>query len=68
MPDSIESLVKYHRDAHYVNISADNYGETDKELLVKKLHEELFRLSINSYTVHLQAPRWRLCKRTVRES
>ena len=48
MPDSIESLVKYHRDAHYVNISADNYGETVKELLVKKLHEELFRLSINS--------------------
>jgi hypothetical protein len=47
-PDSIESLIEYHRDVHCVNISASNYEESQRELQVKELHKE-FVQAVNRF-------------------
>jgi hypothetical protein len=47
-PDSIESLIEYHRDVHCVNISARNYEESQRELQVKELHKE-FVQAVNQF-------------------
>jgi hypothetical protein len=47
-PDSIESLIEYHRDVYCVNISANNYEESHRDLPVKELHKE-FVQAINRF-------------------
>jgi hypothetical protein len=47
-PDSIESLIKYHKDVYCVDISANTSKESDKKSLVKRLHEE-FVQAINEF-------------------
>ncbi|PMD66397.1 uncharacterized protein K444DRAFT_115369 [Hyaloscypha bicolor E] len=55
-PDSIESLIEYHKDIHCVDISANTYAWSEKELQVKKLHEEFIQ-AINKfvYRTHVSA-------------
>ncbi len=55
-PDSIESLIEYHKDIHCVDISANTYSWSEKELQVKKLHEEFIQ-AINRfvYRTHVSA-------------
>jgi hypothetical protein len=55
-PDSIESLIEYHKDIHCVDISANTYSWSEKEMQVKKLHEEFIQ-SINKfvYRTHVSA-------------
>jgi hypothetical protein len=47
-PDSIESLIEYHKDVHCVDISANTYNWSEKEVQVKKLHEEFIQ-AINKF-------------------
>jgi hypothetical protein len=47
-PDSIESLIEYHRDVHCVNISASSYEGSQRELQNKELHKE-FVQAINRF-------------------
>lgn len=47
-PDSIESLIEYHREVHCVNIPASNYKESQRELQAKELHKE-FVQAINRF-------------------
>ncbi|KAI9810471.1 MAG: hypothetical protein M1827_006247 [Pycnora praestabilis] len=42
-PESIETLVEYHKDIHSVDISANTWNWSEKELQVKKLHEEFIQ-------------------------
>jgi hypothetical protein len=55
-PDSIESLIEYHKDVHCVDISANTYNWSEKEAQVKKLHEEFIQ-AINKfvYGTHVSA-------------
>jgi len=55
-PDSIESLIEYHKDIHCVDISASTYNWSEKELQVKKLHEEFIQ-AINKFvfSTHVSA-------------
>jgi hypothetical protein len=55
-PDSIESLIEYHKEIHCVDISANTYNWSEKELQVKKLHEEFIQ-AINKfvYRTHVTA-------------
>lgn len=55
-PDSIESLIEYHKDIHCVDISANTYSWSEKEMQVKKLHEEFIQ-AINKfvYRTHVTA-------------
>jgi hypothetical protein len=47
-PDSIESLIEYHKDIHCVDIAANTYNWSEKTQQVKKLHEEFIQ-SINKF-------------------
>ena len=47
-PDSIESLIEYHQDVHCVDIAANTYNWSEKEVQVKKLHEEFIQ-AINKF-------------------
>ncbi|KFY17483.1 hypothetical protein V492_00637 [Pseudogymnoascus sp. VKM F-4246] len=42
-PDSIEALIDYHKRIHCVDIAASTYNWLEKELQVKKLHEEFIQ-------------------------
>ncbi|KAL2074442.1 hypothetical protein VTL71DRAFT_8220 [Oculimacula yallundae] len=55
-PDSIEALIEYHKDIHCVDISANTYNWSEKELQVKKMHEEFIQ-AINKfvYRTHVSA-------------
>ena len=55
-PDSIEALIEYHKDIHCVDISASTYTWSEKEMQVKKLHEEFIQ-AINKfvYRTHVTA-------------
>jgi hypothetical protein len=55
-PDSIESLIEYHKEVHCVDIAANSYNWSEKELQVKKLHEEFIQ-AINKfvYRTHVSA-------------
>jgi len=55
-PDSIESLIEYHKEVHSVDISANTYSWSEKEMQVKKLHEEFIQ-AINKfvYRTHVSA-------------
>jgi hypothetical protein len=46
--DSIDSLIEYHKDIHCVDISANTYSWSEKELQVKKLHEEFIQ-AVNKF-------------------
>jgi hypothetical protein len=39
-PDSIEALIEYYKDIHCVDIAANTYEWSEKEVQVKKIHEE----------------------------
>jgi hypothetical protein len=47
-PDSIETLIEYHKDIHCVDIAANTYNWSEKGLQVKKLHEEFIQ-AINKF-------------------
>ncbi|KAG9232557.1 hypothetical protein BJ875DRAFT_74468 [Amylocarpus encephaloides] len=47
-PDSIESLIEYHKEVHCVDIAANTYDWSEKEIQVKKLHEEFIQ-AINKF-------------------
>jgi hypothetical protein len=47
-PDSIKCLVEYHKEVHSVDISADTYSWSEKEMQIKKLHKE-FLQNINNF-------------------
>jgi len=55
-PDSIESLIEYHKEVHCVDISANTHNWSEKELQVKKIHEEFIQ-AINKfvYRTHVTA-------------
>jgi hypothetical protein len=53
-PDSIESLIEYHHDIHCVDIAANTYSWSEKELQVKKLHEEFIQ-AINKFVYRTHA-------------
>lgn len=47
-PDTIESLIEYHKDIHCANAKANTYDWTGKEQQCKKLHED-FVQAINKF-------------------
>jgi hypothetical protein len=55
-PDSIESLIEFHKDIHCIDIAATTYSWSEKEMQVKKLHEEFIQ-AINKfvYRTHVSA-------------
>lgn len=55
-PDTIESLIEYHKDIHCVNAKASTYDWSEKEQQCKKLHEDFIQ-AINKfvYRTHVTA-------------
>jgi hypothetical protein len=55
-PETIESLIDYHKDIHCIDIAANTHNWSDKENQVKKLHEEFIQ-AINKfvYRTHVSA-------------
>lgn len=55
-PDTIESLIEYHKDIHCINAKANTYDWSEKEQQCKKLHED-FVQAINKFvfTTHVSA-------------
>lgn len=53
-PDSIETLIDYHKDIHCVDIAANTYNWSEKDSQVKKLHEE-FVQAINKFVYRTHA-------------
>ncbi|KAJ9154954.1 hypothetical protein NKR23_g2443 [Pleurostoma richardsiae] len=55
-PDTIESLIEYHKDIHCINAKASTYDWSEKEQQCKKLHED-FVQAINKfvYRTHVSA-------------
>jgi hypothetical protein len=55
-PDSIQSLIEYHKDIYCVDILESGYAWSGKESQVKKLHEEFIQ-TINKfiYRTHVSA-------------
>ncbi|KAK1754150.1 hypothetical protein QBC47DRAFT_423845 [Echria macrotheca] len=47
-PDTIGSLVEYHKDIHCVNAKASSYGWPEKEQQCKKLHEDFIQ-AVNKF-------------------
>jgi hypothetical protein len=48
MPETIETLIEYHKDIHCVNAKANTYDWSEKEQQCKKLHED-FVQAINKF-------------------
>lgn len=53
-PDSIEALIEYHKDIHCVDIAANTYNWSEKELQVKKIHTEFIQ-AINKFVYRTHA-------------
>ncbi|KAI0128935.1 hypothetical protein BJ170DRAFT_682722 [Xylariales sp. AK1849] len=55
-PDSIETLIEYHKDIHCVDAKAGTYEWSEKEQQAKKLHEDFIQ-AINKfvYRTHVSA-------------
>ncbi|PBP17947.1 hypothetical protein BUE80_DR011314 [Diplocarpon rosae] len=55
-PDSIEALIEHHKDIYCVDISANTYSWSEKEIQVKQMHEEFIQ-AINKfvYRTHVTA-------------
>ncbi|KAI1331230.1 hypothetical protein F5Y16DRAFT_296510 [Xylariaceae sp. FL0255] len=55
-PDTIESLIEYHKDIYCVDAKADSYDWPEKEQHAKKLHEDFIQ-AINKfvYRTHVSA-------------
>ena len=53
-PETIESLIEYHKEIHCVDISANTYNWSEKEMQVKKLHEEFIQ-AINKFVYRTHA-------------
>lgn len=47
-PDTIETLIEYHKDIHCVDIAANTYQWSEKDQQVKKLHDEFIQ-TINKF-------------------
>ena len=47
-PDTIEALIEYHKEVHCLDIAANTHSWSEKDMQVKKLHEE-FVQAINKY-------------------
>jgi len=47
-PDTIETLIEYHKDIHCVNAKAHTYDWSEKEQQCKKLHEDFIQ-AINKF-------------------
>ncbi len=47
-PDTIETLIEYHKDIHCVNAKANTYDWSEKETQCKKLHEDFIQ-AINKF-------------------
>ena len=48
MPETIDTLIEYHKDVHCVNAKANTYDWSEKEQQCKKLHED-FVQAINKF-------------------
>lgn len=53
-PDSIETLIEYHKDIHCVDISENTYNWSEKEQQIKKMHEEFIQ-AINKFVYRTHA-------------
>lgn len=53
-PDTIESLIEYHKDIHCVDIAASTYNWSEKEVQIKKLHEDFIQ-AINRFVYRTHA-------------
>lgn len=53
-PESIEALIEYHKGIHCVDIAANTYNWSEKEMQVKKLHEEFIQ-AINKFVYRTHA-------------
>jgi len=53
-PESIEALIDHHKEIHCVDIAANTYNWSEKELQVKKLHEEFIQ-AINKFVYRTHA-------------
>ncbi len=53
-PETIESLVEYHKDIHCVDAKNDNFNWSEKEVQLKKLHED-FVQAVNKFVYRTQA-------------
>lgn len=53
-PDSIEALIDYHKDVYCVDIADGTYHWSEKEMQVKKLHDEFIQ-AINKFVYRTHA-------------
>jgi hypothetical protein len=53
-PDSIEALIEYHKDIHCVDIAASTHNWSEKEVQVKKIHNEFIQ-AINKFVYRTHA-------------
>lgn len=55
-PDSIEALIEYHQDIYCADVAASTYHWAEKEMQIKKMHEE-FVQAVNKfvYRTHVAA-------------
>lgn len=53
-PETIEALTEYHKEIHCVDIAANTYNWSEKEMQVKKLHEEFIQ-AINKFVYRTHA-------------
>jgi hypothetical protein len=55
-PDTIETLIEYHKEVHCLDIAASTYEWSEKEQQVKKMHEDFIQ-AINKfvYRTHVTA-------------
>ncbi|TGO17161.1 hypothetical protein BTUL_0020g00470 [Botrytis tulipae] len=55
-PDTIESLIEFHKDVHCLDIAANTYNWSEKDQQVKKMHEDFIQ-AINKfvYRTHVSA-------------
>lgn len=53
-PETIESLVEYHKDVHSVDMKATTFNWSEKEVQLKKLHED-FVQACNRYVYRTSA-------------
>ncbi|KAA8568702.1 hypothetical protein EYC84_007703 [Monilinia fructicola] len=55
-PDTIESLIEFHKEVHCLDIAANTYNWSEKDQQVKKMHEDFIQ-AINKfvYRTHVSA-------------
>lgn len=53
-PDTIDTLIEYHKDIYCVDMTANTYNWSEKELQVKKIHDEFIQ-AINKFVYRTHA-------------